>query len=79
VSRGAPAPQETELGWYVPTRTTTEPERYVLTSGTPEQVRRLRNTMALPGSCVKCVAGQFGIHRTEPAPAIPARGTVLAS
>jgi GNAT superfamily N-acetyltransferase len=57
LSRGAPAPKEAEFGWYVPTGITTEPERYVLTRGTLEQVRRLRDTMALPGSCVK-FAGQ---------------------
>jgi GNAT superfamily N-acetyltransferase len=57
LSRGAPAPQESEFGWYVPTGTIAEPERYVLTRGTLEQVRRLRDAMAMPGSCVK-FAGQ---------------------
>lgn len=52
-SRGAPCPQSVEHGWYVPTGTPTEPERYVLTAGTAEIVCQIRNGMPKPGSCLK--------------------------
>ncbi|MGH8877282.1 MAG: hypothetical protein ACRD0P_08090, partial [Stackebrandtia sp.] len=52
-SRRAPRPRAVEHGWYVPTGTATEPERYVLTSGCAEDVRAVRQSLTEPGSCLK--------------------------
>lgn len=52
-SRGAPSPRPVTRGWHVPTGTATEPERLVLTCGTPDEVREAARSLPRPGSCLK--------------------------
>jgi GNAT superfamily N-acetyltransferase len=53
LSRRTSRPEPIEHGWHVLTGTDTEPERYVLTVGTAEDIRRAMSAMPRPGSHVK--------------------------
>jgi GNAT superfamily N-acetyltransferase len=52
-SRGAPQPRRISHGWHVATGTPSEPQRVILTTGAPDDVRRWRATLPLVGSCLK--------------------------
>jgi GNAT superfamily N-acetyltransferase len=53
LSRRTTQPEPVEHGWHVLTGSETEPERYVLTGGTGEDIRRTMRAMPRPGSYVK--------------------------
>ena len=53
LSRRTVRPQPIQHGWHVLTASDTEPERYVLTSGAAEDIRRVMGAMPRSGSYVK--------------------------
>ena len=53
LSRRTIRPEPVEHGWHVLTGTEAEPERYVLTRGTAEDIRRVMDAMPRAGSYVK--------------------------
>lgn len=53
LSRRTTRPEPVEQGWHVLTGTETEPERYVLTGGNAEDIRRVMGAMPRSGSYVK--------------------------
>lgn len=53
LSRRTTSPEPVEHGWHVLTGTETEPERYVLTGGDAEDIRRVMRAMPRSGSHVK--------------------------
>lgn len=53
LSRRTTGPERIEQGWHVLTGTEAEPERYVLTGGTAEDIRQVMSAMPRSGSYVK--------------------------